>query len=56
MASSPFIAHLRELHAKAKAGTLAEGPERQAYEHGRREVMLDRASWDSMAAALKTAL
>ena len=39
MASSPFIAHLRELHAKAKAGTLAGGPERQAYEHGRREVM-----------------
>lgn len=38
MATSPFIAQLRELHAKAKAGTLA-GHELHAYESGRREVM-----------------
>jgi hypothetical protein len=38
MASSPFITHLRELHAKAKAGTL-EAPERAVYEAGRRELM-----------------
>jgi len=38
MATTPFIAQLRDLHTKAKAGTLV-GPEVQAYESGRREVM-----------------